>query len=614
MNKDTRTELTKLTEAFCGKNYGCRREIDEFQMRYLEKEAASGNIEAMLLLGEYSREDTEMWYTKAAEAGNTTAMIKLGDYLLEYQSEYKAVMEWYMKALNLGDIRAAAHIGDMYFRCGEAMLEEQPKEKAVRWYQKGAQAQDWLAMIRLGDAYYYGEGIPQYYAEAMHWYQQAVALMETMPYAQYIEDRKLDIHDWDEIPLEQKIATMYRQGLGVQKDYCKAMDWLMKSLNAQEDEWMSIEQAEEKRDWSQLIHIGGWYDTVMDNYDMAKELYREAMNFSGISPCNVAEEIGNAYKYGKGWVDPQFDKALEWYLVALESIDKATEEYGVASRFNRCRETIYRELAELYYDGDATVKQDYQQSVLWLFKLEVLTHRTDTMRCLAIMYNNGWGVEKSYDTAKEWYEKECQAIRDMYSPSESEWGREIANRDVVRRLIDIGSMYEIGEYVEKDSEKADEWFAKAAELGEGDAVLAIAEMYKSGETIPKDFQKALSWYAKLPDSPGVNLRKGDMYYEGDDTLEKDDRRACEYYEALLEDLDAYGIDESIQYVFKRLGNLYYNSRIVLPDYDKAIAYYLKLPYIPEDASLNLAAMYETKGNRQESGRWRRYYKMIHLDA
>lgn len=236
MNKDTRTELTKLIESFCGKNYGCRREIDEFQMRYLEKEAAAGNIEAMLVLGEYFREDTEMWYTKAAETGNTTAMLKLGDYLLEYRSDYKAVMEWYMKALNLGDIRAAAHIGDMYFRCGEAMLEEQPKEKAVRWYRKGAQAQEWLAMIRLGDAYYYGEGVSQHYAKAMHWYQQAIALAETMPYARYIEDRKLDLHDWDGTPLEQKIATMYRQGLGVQKD---AMDWLMDSLNAQEDEWMS---------------------------------------------------------------------------------------------------------------------------------------------------------------------------------------------------------------------------------------------------------------------------------------------------------------------------------------------------------------------------------------
>lgn len=614
MTKDTKTELTKLTESFCGKKYSCRREIDEFQRRYLEKAASSGNIEAMLLLGDDSQEHTELWYTKAAEAGNTTAMLKLGAYVLKCRTDYTAAIEWYRKALRLGDARAAAHIGDMYFLYGESMLEEQPKEKAVRWYKKGAQAKDWLSMIRLGDAYYYGEGIPQCYTTAMDCYQQALALAETVPYAQYLKDRNLDVPDWDEIPLEQKIATMYRQGLGVQKDYCKAMDWLMKSLHAQEDEWMSREQAEENRDWPQLIRIGGWYDTVLGDYDTAKELYQEAMECSGMFQCHMAEEIGNAYKYGKGWVEPQYAKAVGWYLIALAAIDAAVEEdHSMASRLAPYREMTYRELAELYYDGDTTLKQDYSQSVQWLFQWEALSHKPETMRCIAIMYNNGWGVEKSYDTAKEWYEKECQAIRDRYSPSDSEWETKMANRDIARRLIDIGSMYEVGEYVEKDAEKAEEWFAKAAELGRDDAVLAIAEMYKQGDGVPQHFRNAVSWYAKLPDSPGVALRKGDMYYEGDDTLEKDDRKACEYYETALAELETYYINASVHYVFKRLGNLYYDSSTVVPDYDKAIAYYLKLPYIPEDVSLNLAAMYEAKGNRQEAERWRRYYKTIHLD-
>lgn len=610
MNKDTRTELTKLTEFFCGKDYGWRREIDEFQTRYLEKEAASGNIEAMLLLGDYLRKDTELWYTKAAEAGNTTAMLKLGNYLLERRDiavpAYKVVIDWYMKALHLGDMRAAAHIGDMYFRCGESMLEEQPKEKAVRWYKKGAQAKDWLAMIRLGDAYYYGDGVPLCYTEAMSWYKQAISLAQTMPYTQYVEDRKLDFRDWDDVPVEQKIATMYRQGLGVQKDYHKAMQWLMKSLKEKTDEWMSIEQAEKKRDWSKLVHIGGWYDAVMDNYDMAKKIYRKAMQFGGMSPCSAAEEIGTAYKYGKGWADSHYAKALEWYQIALDSIN----QYGTSFPFERNKETIYWEIADIYATGDATVKQDYQKSLLWLFKLEALSHKPETMRCIGIMYNNGWGVEKRYDTAKEWYEMECQAIRNTHLPSYG--GIDSADSDVASRMIDIGSMYEAGEYVEQDSEKAEEWFSKASELGHDDAVLTIAEMYKNGDLIPQNFHKALSWYAKLPDSPGVELCKGDMYYEGDAVLKKDDRKACSYYEAFLADLEEYVIADSIKYVFKRLGNLYFNSDTVAHDYDKAIAYYLQLPYIPEDVSLNLAVMYEAKGDQQEAEAWRRYYQTLHF--
>lgn len=103
MNKDTRTELTKLTEAFCGKNYGCRREIDEFQICYLEKEGESGSIEVMLALGNYLRKDTEMWYTKAVEASNTMAMLKLGDvyyYDKGVSQHYAEAMHWLMKSLN----------------------------------------------------------------------------------------------------------------------------------------------------------------------------------------------------------------------------------------------------------------------------------------------------------------------------------------------------------------------------------------------------------------------------------------------------------------------------------------------------------------------------------
>jgi TPR repeat protein len=51
-----------------------------------------------------------------------------------------------------------------------------------------------------------------------------------------------------------------------------------------------------------------------------------------------------------------------------------------------------------------------------------------------------------------------------------------------------------GECVEKDSAKAVEWFQKAAEQGLQGSLTTLAMMYEQGEGVPQDKEKAKELY------------------------------------------------------------------------------------------------------------------------
>ena len=60
----------------------------------------------------------------------------------------------------------------------------------------------------------------------------------------------------------------------------------------------------------------------------------------------------------------------------------------------------------------------------------------------------------------------------------------------------MGCCYRHGDGVKKDAAKAMEWYEKASELGETDAMLSLGRMYECGEGVKKDLQKAAQWYRK----------------------------------------------------------------------------------------------------------------------
>ena len=60
----------------------------------------------------------------------------------------------------------------------------------------------------------------------------------------------------------------------------------------------------------------------------------------------------------------------------------------------------------------------------------------------------------------------------------------------------LGVCYQYGTGVEKDEQKAVEWYKKAAEQRYANAQYSLGVCYNNGTGVEKDEQKAVEWYKK----------------------------------------------------------------------------------------------------------------------
>ena len=194
---------------------------------WLKKAAAQGYIPAMEDLGDHYDATENLgaaleWYEKAAEAGNARAAWKLGDLLQPYASEQ--AHDWYQKAAAGGELRAALRLGDYYrerdpakartyYQAAASLREPEARYKlaellrasdpaaARAWYRKAAlEGYDNTnsaakAAETLGDLYRHGENVPQNLTEAYSWYSMAGS-----------------------IPANMALAAMFENGEGVEAD------------------------------------------------------------------------------------------------------------------------------------------------------------------------------------------------------------------------------------------------------------------------------------------------------------------------------------------------------------------------------------------------------------
>ena len=131
---------------------------------------------------------------------------------------------------------------------------------------------------------------------------------------------------------------------------------------------------------------------------------------------------------------------------------------------------------------------------------------------LAGMYLKGIGVEKDEEKASEWYEKSAKL---NYAPAQ----------------YNLALMYFNGLGVEKDEEKAFEWYEKSAKLNYAPAQNSLAWRYLNGIGVEKDEEKAFEWCEK---SAKLNyaLAQNNLawMYSNGVGVEKDEEKAFEWYE------------------------------------------------------------------------------------
>lgn len=148
---------------------------------------------------------------------------------------------------------------------------------------------------------------------------------------------------------------------------------------------------------------------------------------------------------------------------------------------------------------------------------------------------------------------------------------------------DAEAMYQAGElYGFKDEdEKSKEMFLKAAEQGYADAECALGNYYCDLE---EDLKQALEWY-KRADGHGnrfATCRLGEMYLNGEGVLQ-DASTAVGYFEKAKNEGSLFG-----EYL---LGKCYFDGTGVEQNYDKAIELYTEAAKYDSDAQYALGTCY-----------------------
>ena len=146
----------------------------------------------------------------------------------------------------------------------------------------------------------------------------------------------------------------------------------------------------------------------------------------------------------------------------------------------------------------------------------------------------------------------------------------------VKAVAKVGQCYLYGEGVTKDGKLALEWSEKAANEGNETGIRNVAVCYDFGTGTKKDAKMAIEWYKKLLDK--VENDRFAMYRIAYCTINPDKEYNMKADEAMMKEAFTYatkaveGGEENANYL---LGYLYMTGKVVMMDYNKAVAHFTK---------------------------------------
>ena len=250
----------------------------------------------------------------------------------------------------------------------------------------------------------------------------------------------------------------------------------------------------------------------------------------------------------------EFDHIIK--LTPKELYEKALEFQQLKDYDNYCMYMTMSanygyKLAEDYmlndYDNNGmSQKQNYSNTKPFYEATQQYSHSAN---CLGYIYQNGKGVTKNYNKAKELYE---QAIE----------------KGSIMAINNLGTIYQEG-YDTIDYNKAKELLEIAAEKGNSLAIHNLGTIYKLGMGVKQDFNKTKELY-ELAIEKGNSyamLELGTMYHYAHG-IEQDYNKAKELYEMAIEKNNLSALN-NLTVIYKTTTDWHQNR-------DGVIDYYLKI--------------------------------------
>ncbi len=453
----------------------------------LEAKAQAGFRHAMVELGYYYQTCGGMvqdytkafdWYQRASQHKEHSAFWAIGYFYahgMGVKNDQKMALKWWRDAANLGafdihyknmegfvkkaqteyftllqgkvargDAQAMADLGRCYQR--RFGVEQRDIAMAISMFKKSSEKGNTQAMEDLGNCYEYGDGVNKDYATAMDWYSKAAKKKSASAMA-----RIGDLY-------------FYAKTAGGVKDVANALFW-----------WR---RAGDGGDSHAIYQIAQYHLERKENSIAMLDLKKSALKGNHFAAC----DLGDIYYKGE-IAEKNFLEALGWYKMA-------SSPYSYYS---------YRCIGFIYYSGGHGVRQDYNAAKEW-FEKAADEGDPIAMNCIGVIYcdgrlNNGESRTFDYLMAKTWWEK----AEDVFSswsqvPKSYSWSS-----------LNLGYIFFNGWGVDKDLEKAKEWWQKSAERGNTTAMFRLGKLYQSqGKRYDKEAFGLFFRSANDKDSPSAD--------------------------------------------------------------------------------------------------------------
>ena len=188
-------------------------------------------------------------------------------------------------------------------------------------------------------------------------------------------------------------------------------------------------------------------------------------------------------------------------------------------------------------------KENYQEAFNLFLQC---SDECEAMNALGSMYLNGLGVQKNYQKAFEWFKKSSVLFN-------------------IEAMCYIGYLYEKGYGVYQSKQKAMQYYQQGSDMGHAECQYNLACLYKNNN----DLHTALQWYEKsaLLKNSQAMYKAGEMYLFGIGTT-KDYKKSFQYFKESA-DLNNSSAMCSIGYMFDKGLGVEKDSKIAFSWYLKA---------------------------------------------
>ena len=281
---------------------------------------AQDQLGKLYLHGTCVEQDTEKGVdllTKSANHGSNTAIRELWLYYFS-EGDWNNAVQWLTKGVQAGSGLCARILGEgcVY----DSDVGEEDYRKGLEWYNKAVELGDPYALVEIGSCYLNGWGVPKDQEKALSYFLQAAEKNLVAGCA--------------------RAAWCYLEGIGTKKDYKRGHELLQRAIALAEDSahpharvyikatqaWLPLDDDTGAFAYSLLGKVYFLGEGVVSNYEKARACYERA--------CELGDEDGYAafsmymlYKEGKdGVVD--YNTAMQYLQKAKDAGNQnAIEEY-----------------------------------------------------------------------------------------------------------------------------------------------------------------------------------------------------------------------------------------------------------------------------------------------